>query len=84
MIETKRSQQLWAICTRFNILPNDPRLKDLTPFQCVWIIANINAEADLRKKAMSGGNENYTIDTSNFDEGAFHALEGLATNGRTI
>jgi hypothetical protein len=84
LIETARSQQLWAICTRFNILPNDPKLKELTPFQCVWIIANMNEEAAQHEKLLKGGNsESYKIDASNFDEGSFRALEGLASNGRT-
>ena len=83
MIETVRSKQLWAICTRFNLLPNDPRIRELDPFQCVWIIANMNEEAKRQKQALDGDKEIYTIDPENFDLGAFQALEGLAHNGRT-
>ena len=43
----------------------------------------MNAEAAMQKKAAKGDGEDYTIDTADFDEGAFRALEGLATNGRT-
>lgn len=82
MIDTNRSKQLWAICTRFGILPNDPQLLGLTPFQCLWIIANMNEEAEEHKRALAGDSDNYRIDSSNFDEGAYHALAGLAINGR--
>jgi len=81
LIETIRSKQLWAICTRFNLLPSDPKLKDLTPFQCVWIIANMNEEIAQQKKALKGDKEGYTIDTNNFDIGTFQTLAGLAQNG---
>ena len=65
------------------MLPNDPRLKELTPFQCIWIIANMNEEALQHKKALNGDKENYTIDTANFDPGAFAALAMVAQNGIT-
>ena len=80
MIETIRSKQLWAICTRFGLLPNDERLQALTPFQCVWIIANINEEIQQQKRAMKG-DDSYTLDTNNFDFDTFQTLAGLAQNG---
>ena len=80
MIETGRSKQLWAICYRFGLLPSDPRLQDLTPFQCVWIIANMNEEVAQQHKAMTG-EDSYNINTSNFDEGTFATLAALAQHG---
>jgi hypothetical protein len=42
----------------------------------------MNEEAEQHKRALEGGGEKYTIG-EDFDPGVFHALEALATNGRT-
>ncbi len=41
------------ICDRFKILPNDPRLLELTDFQKLWAMENIKREADQMAEAYS-------------------------------
>jgi hypothetical protein len=43
---------LWALCREFKILPNDPRLKDLTVAQIQWLLFNMAEDRKNLKKAL--------------------------------
>jgi hypothetical protein len=41
---TLDARRLWVVCKTFGVLPNDPRVADLTHLQMEWIIFNLAAE----------------------------------------
>ena len=43
---------MWAICRKFNILPNDPQFLSLTPIQMLWTLENIRQDNDEQDEAL--------------------------------
>jgi hypothetical protein len=74
----QESKQLWAICTKFKVLPNDPLVKGLTTFQRLWIIANMNAEYESQEKLMQGNQKKASVSSDGTDPAALDMLIGLA------
>ena len=74
----QESKQLWAICTKFKVLPNDPLVQGLTTFQRLWIIANMNDEFESQEKALKGNKNETTISSDGTDPAALDRLLGLA------
>ena len=74
----QESKQLWAICTKFKVLPNDPLVKSLTTFQRLWLIANMNAEYESQEKLMHGNQKQASISSDGTDPAALDMLLGLA------
>jgi hypothetical protein len=58
------SKMIWAICSKFNVLPNDPLVRGLTPFQRVWIVSNMNAEYEAQQRILKGGDSKQTTVSS--------------------
>ena len=57
-------------------------MKNLQPFQKVWILANINEEYEQQTKAMKGnksGTQTFDIDSSGIDPATFEGLKRLAS-----
>lgn len=46
-------------------------------------MANLNNDALAEKKALKGEDSSYDLNTNDFDEASFNALQGLAENGKT-
>ncbi len=52
---TLDARSLWVVCKTFGVLPNDPRLADLSPIQIEWVLWNVAEEArSLRDKLERG------------------------------
>ena len=57
-------------------------MKNLQPFQKVWILANINEEYEQQVKALKGGkgsSQTFDIDSAGIDPATFEGLKRLAS-----
>ena len=57
-------------------------MKNLQPFQRVWLLANINEEYEQQAKAMKGskkGSQTFDIDSAGIDPATFEGLKRLAS-----
>ncbi len=66
---TLDARRLWVICKTFGVLPNDPRVSDLSHLQVEWIMFNLVAEAKHLKDYGEGGKGGLEI--TNSRDGAF-------------
>lgn len=70
IIETVSSRNMWAIMTKFNKLPTDKTVQDLTQEQIDWVIGNMNYDIK-EAKAISQGwekEDGKSFRDSNFDD----------------
>ena len=66
---TLDARRLWVVCKTFGVLPNDPRVADLSHLQMEWIIFNLAAESD-HIGDMAGG-KGSGLEITNSRDGAF-------------
>lgn len=78
MIDLPESRILWAICSKFKVLPNDPLVRDLSVIQRLWIVANMNQDYDNQERAINGKSQSITVDSGGTDMATLRSLMGMA------